>query len=75
MRAYLEKQLADLILSLCCRLVQWSKLPQVHDIDVGTVLDQQVCHLVVAIGTGVVQGNQPTGRDSGGKRISTGTSL
>ena len=38
--------------------MQWSELPQVHSVDVGIVADQQLCHFVVAVGAGVVQGNQ-----------------
>lgn len=61
-RSHLEQQLADLIFALGGGLVQRRELPQVGHVDRGPVSDQQLGHLVVAVRTGVVEGNQATGR-------------
>ncbi len=37
--ACLEKQLANLVLSLGCSFVQWSELPEVNDVHIGPVLN------------------------------------
>jgi hypothetical protein len=39
--------------------VERSELPEVHGIDVGAVVDEQLRHLKVSVGAGVVQGHQP----------------
>ncbi len=39
-------------------LVKRSELPEVHGIDVGAVVDEQLRHLKVSVGAGVVQGHQ-----------------
>jgi hypothetical protein len=39
--------------------VERSELPEVHGIDVGAVVDEQLRHLEVSVGAGVVQGHQP----------------
>ena len=36
------------------------ELPQVGHVDGGSVSDQQLCHLVVTVRTGVMEGNQTT---------------
>ena len=51
-------RLTDLVFSFGCRLVQWSELPEVGHIDRGPVLDEKLCHLIVSIRAGVVQGHQ-----------------
>ncbi len=39
-------------------LVERRELPEVHGIDVGAVVDEQLRHLEVSVGAGVVQGHQ-----------------
>ncbi len=39
-------------------LVERSELPEVHGIDVCAVVDEQLRHLEVSVGAGVVQGHQ-----------------
>lgn len=57
--ANLEEQLADLVFALGGGFMQGRELPQVGHIDRGAVSDQQLGHLVVSVGAGVVEGDQP----------------
>lgn len=57
--ADLEEQFADLVFALGGSFVQRRELPQVGHVDGGAVSDQQLRHLVVAVGAGVVEGHQP----------------
>ena len=57
-RAVPKQEAHDLVLSLCGCLVQRSELPEVGHIDRGTVLDEELCHLIVAVGAGIVEGHQ-----------------
>ena len=41
-------------------LVKGCELPEVHGVDMGPVVDEQLRHLKVAVGAGVVQGHQTT---------------
>ena len=43
------------------------ELPQIHSIDVGIVLEQQLHHLIVPIRAGIVEGDQTPVRGGGGK--------
>ena len=54
-----EEELDDLVLALGGGLVQRGELPQVGDVDRGAVLHQKLRHLVVPVGTGVVERDQP----------------
>lgn len=56
--ADLEEQFADLVFALGGSFVQRRKLPQVGHVNRGAVSDQQLGHLVVAVGAGVVEGHQ-----------------
>ena len=59
--AHLEQQFTDLVLALGSSLVERSELPQVHHVHVAHVLHHLFRHLVVAVGTCVVQRNKTTG--------------
>ena len=48
--------------------MQRGELPEVDGVHVGPVLHQQLGHLVVAVGTGVVHWNQTTGGQEEGAR-------
>ena len=52
--AHLEQQFTNLVLPLSGSLMEGGKLPQIHHIHVAHVLHQQLCHLIVAVGTGIV---------------------
>lgn len=57
--ADLEEQFADLVFALGGSFMQRRELPQVGHVDGGAVSDQQLGHLVVAVGAGVVERHQP----------------
>lgn len=40
--------------------MQRGEFPQINCIHVGIVLDKQLCHLIVAVRTGIVQRNKTT---------------
>lgn len=56
--SHLEQQLADLILALRRSLVKRREFPQIGHVDRRSVSDQQLRHLVVTVGAGVVEGDQ-----------------
>lgn len=58
--ADLEEQFADLVFALGGSFMQRRKLPQVGHVNRGAVSDQQLGHLVVAVGAGVMEGHQTT---------------
>lgn len=64
---YLEEQLADLVFALGCSLVERSELPQVCHVHRRPVSHQQLSHLVVTVGAGVVQGHQTSAQRGGGR--------
>ena len=55
-----KQEAHNLVLSLRSRLMKRSELPEVGYVDRGSVLDQELCHLVVAVGAGIVEGHQAT---------------
>ena len=59
--AHFEQEFADLVLALGGCLMEWGELPQIHYVHASHVLYQLFCHLIVAVGTGVVERNQPSG--------------
>lgn len=56
--SYLEQQFADLVFALGSGFMERRELPQVGNVDWGTMSDQQLGHLVVTIRTGVMEGDQ-----------------
>ena len=58
---HLQKKFADLVLALGSSFVERSEFPEIYHIHVAHVLDQLLGHLIVAVGTGIVQGNQSSG--------------
>lgn len=58
---HLQKKFADLILALGGSFMERSEFPEIYHVHIAHVLDQLLSYLIVAVGTGVVQGNQSSG--------------
>lgn len=61
---YLQQEFADVVFALGGSFMQGCELPEVGHVDHSTMKDQQLCHLQVTVGTGVVKRNQTSERET-----------
>lgn len=59
---YLQQEFADVVFALGGSFMQGCELPEVGHVDHSAVMDQQLCHLQVTVGTGVMKRNQTSER-------------